>query len=227
MQESNVPFVSLDLGSTQPTSVEMETIHVTITAANLLGEYARAFINEGYRVNPLKAQQIQLTEDEVQRYSEYLLTKRIECVENKCRDFRRLKVLYVPSWIQYNLAMVGKVIIRDKGLCLMPAMEKPSTMTFDEAVKISERIGSFEHDLQIVRDALPRSIDGNRDVMSAALIAGYVRSIEKVEHVSSTYVAAFLGMKLREEAAMQVLYRVQYDDVQFIASALTTQKGLY
>lgn len=227
MSESKVPFVSMDLGSSQPTSIQMETVHVQITSENLLGDYAKAFINEGFRVNPLRAEQIGLTVEEMQKYSEYLLTKRIECVKNECKDFRRLKALYIPVWIQYNLSMIGQVIIRDKGLRLIPEMETPSTLSYEEALKISDKIGSFERDLQIVRDAMPRSIDGDRDVMSTALIAGYVRSIEKVEHVSSTYVTAFLGMKLREEVAMRVLYRVQYDDVQFIAAALSTQKGLF
>jgi hypothetical protein len=63
--------------------------------------------------------------------------------------------------------------------------------------------------------------------MTSALIAGYVRSIEPVGHVISTYVAAFMGLKLREEMSFKVLYRVQYDDLQFIASTLATQKGLF
>lgn len=82
-------------------------------------------------------------------------------------------------------------------------------------------------DLQIVQDGMPRSSDGNVDVMSTALIAGYVRSLKRVEHVAATYVTAFLGMKLKEEVAMQTLYRVQYDDIEFIATALTSQRGLY
>jgi hypothetical protein len=102
-----------------------------------------------------------------------------------------------------------------------------SKMSFEEALVISEKIGSFQDDLQIVKDAMPRSIEGDVDVMSTALIADYVRALKPVEHVASTYVTAFLGMRLKEEAAMGALYRVQYDDVAFIASALLTQKGLY
>lgn len=224
---SNVPFSEWDLGSGKPTSIPMETVHVELTSDNLLGNYAKAFVAEGYRVNPLKAEQVGLTEEEMRSYAEYLLTKRIQSVKNECEDFRKLKPLYVPVFIQYNLAMIGEVIIRDKGLKLVPEIDHPSEMSLEEALVISEKVGAFEEDLQIVRDAMPRSSDGDRDVMSTALIAGYVRSMEKVEHVSSTYVTAFLGMKLREEAAMRVLYRVQYDDVQFIASALTTQRGLF
>ena len=94
-------------------------------------------------------------------------------------------------------------------------------------MEISSKIGAFEDDLQIVKDAMPRSEEGNPDVMSTALIADYVRSINKVQHVASTYVTAFMGLTLRKEAAMQVLYRVQYDDIEFIRSALISERRIY
>lgn len=219
-------FETLDLTGSKPTSVPMETIEVEISSDNLLGNYAKAFVSEAYRVSPLKAQQIDLTEEEVNSYCNYLLYQRILSVKGECKDFRKLKVLYVPIWIQYNISMIGEVVIREKGLRLVPIMDQPD-MSFEQAVKVSEKIGSFEGDLQVVQDAMPRDPKGNKDVMSTALIAGYVRSIEKVEHVASTYVTAFLGMKLKEEAAMQVLYRIQYDDVAYIASVLTTEKRIF
>lgn len=218
-------FQTLDLTGSKPTSVATETIHVEISADNLLGQYARAFVNEAHRVAPLRAEQVGLTSEEVERYCEFLLYQRILSVKGQCDLFRKLKVLYIPIWIQYNLSMIGEVNIREKGLRLIPDMEAPE-MTYEEALKVSEKIGSFERDLQLVQDAMPRSQSGDRDVMSTALIAGYVRSLEKVEHVASTYVTAFLGMKLREEMAMSVLYRVQYDDVAYIASVLTTEKRI-
>lgn len=219
-------FETLDLTGAKPTSIPMETIEVQISSDNLLGNYAKAFVAEAYRVAPLKAQQLDLTMEEVSNYCNYLLYQRVLSVKGDCKDFRKLKVLYVPIWIQYNLSMIGEVVIREKGLRMVPTMEA-STMTFEEAAAISEKIGSLESDLQIVQDAMPRDPKGNKDVMSTALIAGYVRSIEKVEHVASTYVTAFLGMKLKEEAAMQVLYRIQYDDVAYIASVLTTEKRIF
>lgn len=220
-------FVSLDLGSVKPTSIPMEEVEVVMSSDNLLGTYAKSFVKETFRVNPLRAEQVQLTVEEMERYCEFLLTQRINSVNGECPLFRKLKSLYIPSWIQYNLSMIGVVTLREVGLRMIPVMEKPSTMTFEEALVISEKVGMFLDDLQIVQDAMPRSEQGNVDVMSTAMIAGYVRAMKKVDHVSATYVTAFLGMKLREEAAMQTLYRVQYDDIGFIASALTTQRGLY
>lgn len=226
MKNSNASFVNLDLGTTKPTTVPMETINVVING-DLVSDYGRAFVSEAKRVNPLKAEQVNLTAEEVDAYSRYLITKRIESIHGNCDEFRKLKVLYIPVWIQYNLAMIGRVVMRDRGLTINPIEEEPSSMTFEEAIKISEKIGAFEDDLQIVQDAMPRSSDGDRDVMSTALIADYVRSLTPVTHVASTYITAFMGMRLKEESAMAVLYRVQYDDVQYIATALTSQRGLY
>lgn len=221
------PFQSLDLGTTKPTSVPQETLKVVISTENLTGAYGKAFVNECYRVNPLRAEQVKLTPDEVQQYCHYLMTKRIESINNDCPDFRKLKVLYIPSWIQYCLAMVGILVKRDIGLKIVPEMENPSTMTFEEALVISEKIGAFEDDLQIVKDGMPRSDEGNEDVMSTALVADYVRAIKPVHHVASTYVTAFLGMKLREEMAFAVLYRVQYDDLEYISSVITAERKIF
>lgn len=220
-------FESLDLGTAKPTSIPQERITVLLSTANLTGSFAKAFVNETYRVNPLRADQVGLTAEEVESYANYLMTKRVEIVKNDCPDFRKLKVLYIPSWIQYCLAMVGQLVKRDIGLLVVPEMENPSTMSFEEALAISEKIGAFEDDLQIVRDAMPRSLDGNEDVMSTALVADYVRAIKPVQHVASTYVTAFLGMKLKEELAFQALYRVQYDDLEYVSSVLTRTKEIF
>lgn len=227
MENNFGAFESLDIGTAQPISIPMELVEVEVGVEDLIGKYAKAFVNEAMRVNPLRAEQVGLTEDEVDSYCHYLLVQRVKTVHMDCPMFRKLKVLYIPSYVQYALSMIGRVDIREKGLQLMPVVQDEDVITYEEAVAISEKIGSLIDDLQIVQDAMPRDIHGNKDVMSCALCGGYVRSIEKVEHVSATYVAAYLGMKLREEVAFQALYRVQYDDIEFIASALTAHKGLY
>lgn len=227
MNNSSINYQTMDLGSVNPTSVPMEVIEVQVSVNGLVGDYARAFVNEAYRVNPGKAKQVQLTEEEVLEYCNFLLTKRIEVIHNTCKDFRSLKSLYIPSFIQYVLSMIGKVINREYGLTIIPVAEDPSKAKLADMYLISEKIGSFERDLQIVQDAMPRDVYGNEDVMSTALIAGYVRSMKKVGHPASTYVTAFLNMSLRKETAFQTLYRIQYDDLEFISMALTTQKSIY
>lgn len=220
-------FQTLDLGTGAPTSVRMEVVKVEVTAEDMVSDYARAFVREAYRVAPARAEQVKLLESEAIAYAKFLLVKRIECVEDNCKDWRRLKTLFIPVFLQYALRMIGKVVIRKRGLTLVPDMTDRTTITLEEALAISEKIGAFEDDLQLVQDAMPRDISGDVNVMSTALIAGYVRSMTEVQHVSDTYISAFLGMKLAEEQAFAVLYRVQYDDVDFIRTALTLNKRLF
>lgn len=227
MSKNLMDYQTLDLGTGAPTSVRMETVKVEVTADDMVTDYARAFVKEAYRVAPARAEQVKLTEDEMIAYAKFLLVKRIECVEDDCKDWRRLKTLYIPVFLQYALRMIGKVVIRKRGLTLVPDMTDRTTITLEEAYTISDKVGSFEDELQLVQDAMPRDNSGDVNVMSTALIAGYVRSMFEVEHVSDTYVAAFLGMKLAEEQAFAVLYRVQYDDIDFIRSALSLNRKLF
>lgn len=226
MDNGEATFLTLDLGSANPISVPMETIEAEVSGA-MFQDYASAFVKEAWRKNPLRAEQIGLTEQEMFDYTEYLMYKRLECINNTCKDFRKLKALYVPVWIQHCLTLMGEVIIRDKGLRIVPTMSGKCRLTFEEAARISDKVGMFIDDLHISRDAMPRKPEGNEDVMTTALIADYMRSIEKVTHPMYTYVSAFLGLKLKEEMMWASLYRVQYDDFAYIASALTATRGLY
>lgn len=226
MQNSNVSaFSTLDLTGAKPTSGPLETIEVEISSESLLDSYAKAFVSESRRVAPLRAEQVGLTVEEMSKYCAFLLYQRVLCVRGECELFRKLKVLYIPVWIQYNISLIGEVVIRGKGLKFVPTMAKPD-MTFEEALAVSEKVGSFEDDLQIVQDAMPRSVQGDINVMTTAMIAGYVRAIEPVAHVAYTYVTAFLGMKLKQEAMFKVLYRSWYDDVDTIAALLTADKRI-
>lgn len=220
-------FQSLDLGTGKPTSVPVEVVEVKVEIGDIASGFAKAFVNEAYRKAPLRAEQVNLSQEELEKYLDFLLQQRVLCVEGKCELFRKLKVLYIPSFVQYVLSLVGTVTMRDIGLTIRPVFEHENVISYEEALAISEKVGSFIDDLQIVQDAMPRTAEGNQDVMSTALIAGYVRAIKPVQHVVATYVSAFLNFQLRKETAFQTLYRVQYDDVSFIASAFTTQKGLY
>lgn len=225
MESTN--FEGMVIGAAKPTAIPTEIIRVQMSATILLNNYAQAFVAEAARKNPLTFNVVKLTTQEMLDYVKYLLKKRIECVENTCKDYRLLKVLYIPSYIQYILSQIGEYFNREQGIKLIPTMSEKDTKSiikYEEAVAISDKIRAFEDDLQMVKDAMPRSVDGNADVMSCALIADYVRAQHKVEHVASTYVAAFAGFKLEEELAFKVLYRTQYDDIAFITSALLQEK---
>jgi len=220
-------FTNLNLGSNPPIAIPMEEVEVNLSGAGLMEAYASAFVREAFRMNPERAKAVDLKEDELIAYANYLLTKRIEVINNDCKDFRNLKVLYIPSFLQYVLSLIGIFINRARGLKFIPILENPSKMSYKEALAVSEKVGSLQDDLQIVQDAMPRDIYGNKDVMSTAIIAGYVRAYHEVDHPVATYVTAFLNMSLRKELDLAVLYRVQYDDVEFITSALLTSKELF
>lgn len=227
MSTSITDFRTMDLDTVQPTSIPMELVEVEISTSDMLEDYAKAFCREAYRKNPRRAEQIKLEESELIAYADFLLDKRIEVVNDNCKDWRKLKALYVPAYLQYILSMIGEVINREFGLKFMPVKKETSKLTLAQAYAISDKIGSLIDDLQIVQDAMPRDRAGDADVMSTALIAGYVRATKKVTHTAATYVTAFLNFQLRKEAAFKVLYRVQYDDLDFIQMAFTSQKGLY
>lgn len=219
-------YDNMVIGTSVPIGITTEVIDVTVEGSELLSSYAKAFVAEAHRVNPLKAEQVNLTQEELISYVTYLLAKRVECVHNECRDFRKLKVLYMPAYVQYVLSRVGEVTMRDIGLKFIPSFNGEVKLTFEQAVEISEKVGSLD-DLQIVRDAMPRTIEGDPDVMSTMLISGFMRSLKPVKHVASTYVSAFLKCQLERDCALSALFRVQYDDYKFILSALTSQKGLF
>jgi len=219
-------FMTMELGATQPTSVPMEIIEVKVSVGGLVSNFAKAFVSEAMRRAPLKAPQVNLTADELTVYCEYLLTKRIEVVNNECRDFSKLRILAIPVFIQHCLSMVGRVIKREFGITLHPVMESPCNLSFEEAVLTSNKIRAFEDELHVVIDALPRKVEGDEDVMSTALIAGYVRAIRKVDHIASTYVSAFMNFQLQKEAAFSALYRIQYDDIEYITQALLYNRSI-
>lgn len=227
MSQVAASFKTLDIGSAPSTTVPLEIVEVELGASSLLDDYVVAFVREARRVNPILAEQVQLDEQEVMEYANYLLTQRVRIVQNNCPDYRRLKSMYIPSYLQYVLSLIGEVIDRSYGLKMVPVLREPSTATFEEMLIVSEKIGCFERFLQILQDAMPRSVEGDAEVMSTALIGGHVRSYKHGITPSSTYVTAVLDMKLRKEAMLSVLYRVQYDDVQFIIAALLTNKRLF
>ena len=219
-------FATMSFGSAGPIPAPQETINVVIDPTLMVDDYAVAFVREAQRKAPLKFERQPITPDEISSYARFLLKQRVLSVRNDCSLYRQLKVLYIPSYLQYAISMIGEVNLRAKGIRLMPVYEE-EVISIDQAKEISEKISAFTEELQIVRDAMPRDAAGDVDTMSTALIAGYAMSIEKVEHEASAYVAAFLGFKLQEELAFKVLYRTQYDDIGYITSAVMSRRELF
>lgn len=219
-------FSQMDLTGVRPTSVPMETIKVNIDPSVMVDDYAKAFVRELQRVNPRRFEQCPITDEEMIKYCRYILTQRIACVSDNCKDWRAIKNLWIPVFIQYAISLVGVVEIYDQGLRLEPVMDETTEMNLSEALELSNRIGLYSADVQVRLDAMPREKKGDRDTMSCALIAGYVRTISPVEHPVATYIAAFMGFTIQKESAFSVLYRVQYADLEFIRAALTNNKAV-
>lgn len=219
-------FATMTFGSAGPIPAKMETIKVQVNPEIMVDSYAEAFVKEGIRKNPLLAERVGLKNEEMKQYARFILKQRVLSVYGDCSLYRQLKPLYIPSYLQYAISMIGEVTIRHKGIHIVPVMEE-EVISIEEARAISDKIAAFEGTLQVVRDAMPRDPKGDVDTMSTALIADYAMSIEKVEHESSAYVASFLGFKLQEELAFKVLYRTQYDDLDYISSAILGRNELY
>lgn len=225
MHNSREPFAELNFG-TKPTTASFETISVKIVPEVMLADYALAYANEFHRRNPVKAEAVNLTKEELQDYFTGLLIIRVQYVNGACKVWREAKQLLIPTWIEFTLSQIGKVVDADRGLCFVPTIE--GIVDISKLLAVSDKLRSFLPDgISLHKDAFPRSTEGDVETMSMAVIGQYVYSQSKDAHPISSYVASFLGFKLQEEAAYKMLYRVRYDDIEFIRAMLLREETMY
>lgn len=217
-------------GSVTPVPVKMEPVGVQVSG-DFVFHFARAFIAECHESKPLFAAKDEYlpTEQEMIDYVAFILEQRILCVHGKCTLWRKLKQLWIPSWIQFCITNIGEVRLKEFGLVLTPEW-KPTdgrpALTFEQALIISEKIGMYSDRLSMVRDGFPRSIDGDVEVMSMVVIDGQVRSFKSDNHPLFSYVSGFLNMRLVRETVFKSLYRMSYDDIELILSALRSERRI-
>lgn len=229
---STTDFMTVDLGVSQEHSTKTLTVEVTVDPSQTLAEYARAYVERCYVRNADKAQRLNLQADELIQYFTFLVTKRIQCVNNVCNDFRQLKLLYIPVYVQFALSLIGEAWDREQGLRFIPTLygvddiSKVNVGTFAEMLAISDKLASFESEISLVRDAMPRDISGDLNYMSTALIGDYVVSQRKLPHPAVTYITTFLNMRLKEEADLAILYRREYGNRQLIAQVILHEDKL-
>jgi hypothetical protein len=220
----NRDYQNLNFG-TKPTSALLETIVVQIDSELILKDFAKAYADELSRRNPTRAREVGLTEQELKDYFDGILAIRIESVEGYSPVWRQAKQLYIPSWIQFVISRVGEVIDTDRGLKIVPKFA--GKYDFDSLLVTSNRLRAFLSDgLALHKDAFPREREGDKDTMTMAIINGYVCGQVATTHPISSYVAAFLGFKLREEIAFKMLYRVRYDDIKYIQAMILAEESL-
>jgi len=218
----------------RPVYRQMQEIKVAVCAHTVAERFCRDFIAEAQRCNPLKFDVVKLTEEEMIDYTNFLLNRRVASVTHSCKDWRQLKSLWMPSFIQFVLRCLGEVIDYKRGrhvtLCwrdTTPEGEPIRLISLQEAMKISDKIRAFQDELNLVDDAMPRGTEGLSDVMSCVELTNQVCSSKEMEHAVSEYVCAFAHMQLEKELSFAALYEIRYDDIDFIAMTLTQKEGVF
>lgn len=217
-------FNDLDFG-TKARAVKQEVIEITIDPELIMEGYAKAYVAELNRRNPDRLKASGITHQALHEYFKGLLAIRIQSLEGNLHDWRKAKQLYIPSWIEFAISRVGIVVDAKLGLKFVPKADINYDMT--SLLDMSDQLQTFLADGVVLhRDAFPRTEEGDMEVMSMAIIDGYVRSGKDDAHPISAYIAAFLGFKLKQETAFQMLYRVCYDDVDFIRDMIIHEEKL-
>lgn len=202
---------------TRSRPVSHETIQVDIAPSTIAEVFSKALVHECQRVRPLSFRDRPLDVDEVCTYIKYLFKMRCEQVNGNTVPWRKLKLLWVPDFVEYVLSLIGKVDFRDYGLKIMPVYKGEVNMTLEEAYQVSEKLADYMNKpLHLTQNAFSTSEMGDEEVMSCALIADTVHGMRSDCHPNATYMAAFANIQLVKECAFSALYRVKYDDMAII-----------
>lgn len=210
-------YSELDFGTKSSTPIPTEKIEVEVSTDALVTNYCHAMVMRMITQAGKVYEQIPIQEEELETYLAYLLWKRCEQCGNGCKDYGRLKTLWIPSYWQFVLSMIGRLTKRSYAITVIPVSVGDCPLTFEEAKAISDKLGEYEMVLHMERASMPTGTEGDEDVMSSALIANTVRSMSLTMHPAMSYVVAIANMKLKQETAFRALYRAQYDDLGAIA----------
>lgn len=205
---------------TGPTPVKQETITVVLNPELMVDDFAKAVVREAQRKAPLVFKDEPLNDEEVVKLCRAVLKMRVDSANDETVEWRKMKLINIPDFLQHSIAMVGKVVIKESGIQLVPSMDYEYEI--DDIIAISNKLEAYSDYIHMQKDAFPRSNEGNIDVMSTALINDYVRGLRTATHPADTYVAAFLGFKLKEETTFQILYRINYDDIGYVSSSINS-----
>lgn len=232
--------------------ITTEVIDVKVGADSMLRAYGEAVIAEAQRTNPTLFNVEPITIEEIMEYAQFLLQARVDLVNAKPGvRVHQFKQLWIPVFIQHVLSAIGIVDYYKIGLRVRPivdvvepassqteSVEDSSTNSQDQqpdtssaytlksAEAFSWKLSKYRDGLQMVQNAMPRDFKGDPDVMSCAVINDYVRSLKQDTHPASAYVAAFAGFQLVEQTSLAALYRIQYDDTNFIQGMFRNARGI-
>lgn len=222
-QVKNVNYQELDFGTKSGTPIRQDLIEVKIGVSVMGKNYTAAMINHVCNVCPAIQERVNLTQEELDNYLLYLIQQRCDQCNGKCENWGRLKALYIPSYAQFVLSQIGVFVDRKYAIKVVPIPEVESSISYSQAVQISERLSEFEDYLHMSNAAMPPQLEGDPVVMSSAIIADKVRSMSREMSPAMQYVVAFANMSLAKENAFAALYRTQYDDIETIQLQVTSR----
>lgn len=214
--------------------VDYQVVEVEIHPDFMVADWGEAYAADLERRNPLKfksssylfnGEKKQLTAQVITNYMAQLIIYRVDDVNNKLKGLYHLvKQLGIPTWIQYVISSIGNADDWDRGLHFVPVLPQSVVMMdINEMLAISHVLRSFTSDGKpFFTNAWPKTKDGDKDVMSYAVVDGFVSGNDKSALPIKTYVAGFLGAKLRQEITFKMLYRMNYDEVAQLRAMLIT-----
>jgi len=208
-----------------PVWVSMLEIDAEICSETLFQDYVDAFIQECEVRHPMRAEKVAITKEELLSYCKFLLAKRVALVRRTITDAGKLRDLYVPDFIQVCLEAIGECVSMELAVSITPTFTA-EVMTLDEAYEVSKKLARWSDVMRVNRDALPRSTEGDVEVMSSILAENHVRSMKDI-HPTSVIVSAFLGLTVQKELLLSTIYKVEYRHASSIRRAVLQREEFF
>lgn len=225
-----VDYCTLDVGTQGPAMGELNEIGVEIIPQEMFQTYILNLVSQTHQRASNEAQRVDLEAEELEFYFSYLLSMRIRQVRYEKMSSGKLQELWYPNFFIHCLQMIGRVLIRPRAILLFPVMMgliEDTPENYQRAVKVSFKLETLNHVLRVTKGGFPRSVEGNADVMSVALVKDRVRAVQHLGHVAMSFIGAVLNFTLDKEVAFKSTHPVLYDDVKLLQSALLFRSELY
>lgn len=201
-------------------------VNIDINPKDLLLDFADAFSEELFRLQPRLVDKMQLSSKELSSYFKGVLYLRVLDVNGKNKFHRQERLLLVPAWIEYAISQIGIVTDSMYGLTFIPEMELED-FSIDDMIETSHKLSYYKDaGVELLENVYPRTNEGSESFMTMAVIKSKVCSYKKDADPLSVYLSAFLSSTLEERSALESLYRIEYQDVDYVRQVLRTTKGL-
>lgn len=219
-------FEDLDYGS-RSYGISVEELSLTFNLS-MFSDYAKAYYGEIQRRNIRKLESSELSVEELETYFKSLFIIRIKSLGiSGFKEWRQARQLYIPAWIQLIISKYGVLNKPEFGIRIVPTID--GIVNVNDLLVTSNKLSSFMDDgMFMVKDGFPREAEGDVDVMMMAVFENQVRGIIRPDNPSplAQLVTAFTNAKIEQDTTLKALYRISYDDVDFIKSMLLNDRRL-